>query len=210
MPYLDRSAIILGGGTSSRFGEDKGIIRLNNKPLLNHTIDAIKATVSEVIVVTSSEERARQYSKIVSPNIRFVIDIGESKGPLVGALTGFNAAQGKYSLLLPFDLPFVSREIVSLLFDLCVGKAAVIPRWPNTQIEPLHAVYHTKQASEAAKKALANNELDMRAMISKLQGVRYISTLVIKQLDPDFHTFFNINTPLDLKKAEARIKSNRR
>lgn len=210
MPYLDRSAIILGGGSSSRFGEDKGIMRLNNKPLLNHTIDAIKGIIGEVIVVTSSEERAKEYSKIVSPNVRFVIDIGDSKGPLVGALTGFNAAQGKYSLLLPFDLPFVSREIVSLLFDLCIGKAAVIPRWPNTQIEPLHAVYHTKQALEAAKKALANNELDMRAMISKLQGVRYISTLVIKQLDPDLHTFFNINTPLDLKKAEARIKSKRR
>jgi molybdopterin-guanine dinucleotide biosynthesis protein A len=207
---LDRSAIILGGGSSSRFGEDKGTIWLNNKPLLNHTIDAIKGIVGEVIVVTSSKERARQYSKIVPSNIRFAIDIGESKGPLVGALTGFNAAQGKYSLLLPFDLPFVSREIVSLLFDLCIGKAATIPRWPNNQIEPLHAVYQTTQALEAAKKALANNELDMRAMISKLQGVRYISTLVIKQLDPNLHTFFNINTPLDLKKAEAMMKQKRR
>jgi molybdopterin-guanine dinucleotide biosynthesis protein A len=204
---LDRSAIILGGGSSSRFGEDKGVLKLDNKPLLNHVVDAVKGIVSEVIVVTSSKERANLYVKMVSFNVRFVIDICEPRGPLVGALTGFEAAQGKYSLLLPFDVPFVSRDVVSLLFELCIGKSAVIPRWPNNQIEPLHAIYHTKQALEAAKKALSNNELDMRAMISKMQGVRYISTLVIEQLDPDFRTFFNINTPLDLKKALTMIKA---
>ena len=208
--YLDRSAIILGGGSSRRFGEDKGTLRLSNRPLLNHPVDVVKGIVDEVIIVTSSEERVNQYSKIVSSNVKFVIDIGESKGPLVGALTGFGAAQGEYSLLLPYDLPFVSKEIVELLFDLCIGKAAVIPRWPNTQIEPLYAVYDTKQALEAAKKALENNELTMRAMISKLRGVRYISTLVMEQLDPDLNTFFNINTPLDLKKAEALMRHRKR
>jgi molybdopterin-guanine dinucleotide biosynthesis protein A len=46
----------------------------------------------------------------------------------------------------------------------------------------------------------------MRAMIEKLRGVRYVSTLVIQQLDPDLKTFFNINTPLDLKKAMVMVK----
>lgn len=206
---MDRSAIILGGGSSSRFGEDKGVLKLNSKPLLNHVVDTVKTMVGEVIVVTSSKERANLYARMVSFNVRFVIDICEAKGPLVGALTGFEAAQGKYSLLLPFDVPFVSRDVVSLLFELCIGKSAAIPRWPNNQIEPLHAVYHTKQAFEAAKKALTNDELDMRAMISKLRGVRYISTLVIEQLDPGLRTFFNINTPLDLKKAITMIKSRK-
>jgi len=206
---MDRSAIILGGGSSSRFGEDKGILKLDSKPLLNHVVDTVKSIVDEVIVVTSSRERANLYARMVSFKVRFVIDICETKGPLVGALTGFEAAQGKYSLLLPFDVPFVSRDVVSLLFELCIGKSAAIPRWPNNQIEPLHAVYHTKQAFEAAKKALTNDELDMRAMISKLWGVRYISTLVIEQLDPELRTFFNINTPLDLKKAITMIKSRK-
>jgi molybdopterin-guanine dinucleotide biosynthesis protein A len=128
---------------------------------------------------------------------------------LIGALTGFGAAHGKYALLLPFDTPFVSREVVSLLFELCLGKAAAIPRWPNEQIEPLHAVYQTKLALEAAKSAVSEGKLTMRAMIEKLRGVRYVSTLVIQQLDPDFKTFFNINTPLDLKKAMAMVKPGR-
>jgi molybdopterin-guanine dinucleotide biosynthesis protein A len=46
-------------------------------------------------------------------------------------------------------------------------------------------------------------------MIEKLRGVRYVSTLVIQQLDPDLRAFFNINTPLDLKKAIAMVKPGR-
>jgi molybdopterin-guanine dinucleotide biosynthesis protein A len=203
---LDRSAIILAGGSSSRFNMDKGVLQLDGKSLLNHVVDAVKGLVDEIIVVTSSQERVNAYSKIVSSNVRFAIDAGEVKGPLVGALTGFEAANGEYSLLLPFDSPFVSREVVSLLFELCIGKAAVVPRWTNMEIEPLHAVYHTKLALEVAKEALAEDKLEVGVMVEKLRGVRYVSTLVIEQLDPDLRTFFNINTPLDLRKAMALNK----
>jgi len=203
---LDRSAIILTEGSQAKFSEDMGLLKLHNKPLLNHVVDAVKGIVGEVLVVTRSKEQSDLYAKMVSPNVQFAISVDESKGPLAGALTGFEAAQGKYSLLLPFDAPFVSRDVVSLLFELCIGKSAVIPRWPSRQIEPLHAVYHTEQALEAAKEALASDEPDMEAMINKMRGVRYLSTLVVEQLDPDFHTFFKVNTPLDLRKAVAMAK----
>ena len=109
-------------------------------------------------------------------------------------------------MLLPSDNPFVSKDVVTLLFECSSGKAAAIPRWTNNQIEPLYAVYNTKLALEAARETLAEDVLDMKVMISKLRGVRYISTLVIEQLDPDLRTFFNVNTPLDLKKAVAMSK----
>ncbi|MCJ7559691.1 molybdenum cofactor guanylyltransferase [Candidatus Bathyarchaeota archaeon] len=203
---MDRSAIVLAGGFSSRFGQDKGVLELANKPLIKHVIDAVSPLVDETIVVTNSQERAEKYLKVIAADVQFVIDVCDSKSPLIGALTGFGSAHGEYSLLLPFDTPFVSREVVSLLFELCLTKAAVIPRWPNGQIEPLHAVYRTKAALEAAKIAVGEGELNVRAMIEKLRGVRYVSTLVIQQLDPDFRTFFNINTPFDLKKATAMVK----
>ena len=206
---MDRSAIVLAGGVSSRFGQDKGILKIANKPLIKYVIDAVNPVVDETIVVTNSQDRITEYAKVVATDVRFAIDSCESKGPLIGALTGFGSAHGKYALLLPFDTPFVSREVVSLLFVLCLGKAAAIPRWPNEQIEPLHAVYQTKLALEAAKSAVSEGKLTMRAMIEKLRGVRYVSTLVIQQLDPDFKTFFNINTPLDLKKAMAIVKPGR-
>jgi molybdopterin-guanine dinucleotide biosynthesis protein A len=203
---LDRSAIILAGGFSSRFGQDKGVLELGHKPLIKHVVDAVSPVVNETIIVTNSQERVTQYAKVMTADVQFAIDVCESNSPLIGALTGFGYANGEYSLLLPFDTPFISKEVVSLLFKLCLNKSATIPRWPNHHIEPLHAVYQTKPALKTAKTAVAEGKLNVRAMIEKLNEVRYVSTLIIQQLDPELRTFFNINTPADLKKAMSMVK----
>jgi molybdopterin-guanine dinucleotide biosynthesis protein A len=204
---LNRSAIILANGSSKGFTNDKGVLELEGKPMLNHVIDAVEVLVEEIIVVTSSQEQADSYSKLVSSKkVKFAVDTQKSKGPLVGALTGFEAANSEYSALLRFDSPFISSEVLSLLLDCCIGKAAAVPRWTDQEIEPLHAVYNTKLALQATKEALAEDGSDMQTMVEKLRGVRYISTMVIEQLDPDFKTFFYINTPLDLRKAAVMGK----
>lgn len=203
---MDRSAIILAGGSSAGFNGDKGISELNGKPLVSHVVDAVKGLVNEVIVVTDTQQRADLYAKTLPSGVRFVVNSSEVEGLLAEAITGFEAANGEYSALLPFDSPFISQEVLSLLFDCCVGKAATIPRYTNMDIEPLHAVYNTKQALRAAKETLEENQLDIQAMVEKLRGVRYMSMMVIEQLDPDLKTFFTVNTPLDLKKAAVMGK----
>ncbi len=206
---MDRSAVILACDFSGRFDQDKGVLELGGKPLIRHVVDAVSPVVEETVVVADSEEKIREYTKILGKNVRFVVNSHQSQGPLIGALAGFNAAEGKYSLLVPFDTPFISEQVVSLLFELCIGKTAAIPRRPDGQIESLHAVYRTKLALEAARQAVDGDELDMDAVIGKLRGVRYVSTLVIEQLDPDLKTFFSIRTPLDLKKALAMVKTKK-
>jgi molybdenum cofactor guanylyltransferase len=200
---------VLAGGSSSRFGEDKGMVTLAGKPLISHVVDVIQRIVDETIIVTSSAERVAKYETIVADSVKFVEDTRESNGPLIGALTGFGVASGKYALVLPFDTPFISREVVSLLFELCIGRSAVIPRWPNGQIEPLHAVYQVQLAMVAAEAAVAEGRLDMRGMIERMRGVRFVSTIAIQEFDPELKVFFNINTPLDLKKAASMIKHRR-
>lgn len=203
---LNRSAVILAGGSSAKFEDDKGISELNGKPLISHVVDAVGGLVDEVIVVTSSQQRADLYAEALSPEVRFIVEDYESKGTLVGALAGFEAAKGDYAALLPFDSPFVSQDVMSLLFDCSIGKAAVIPRSTDMECQPLHAVYNTKQALQAAKEALAENEFDVQAMVEKLRGVRYMSLMVIEQLDPDLKTFFTVKTPFELKKAAVMGK----
>jgi len=204
---LEKSAIILAGGYSKRFGQDKGLVLLANKPLVKYVIDKIGNAVEEKIVVVSSKAQAENYSKVVSLDVRVLVDISPVQSPLVGALTGFENTRAKYSLLLPCDAPFISKDVVSLLLELCTNKSAVIPRWPNSYIEPLQAVYCTEPALKAAKSALSEGKLNMLSMIEKLRGVRYVSTLVLQQIDPKLMTFFNVNTPMDLKKAEQLLKS---
>ncbi|MBS7636198.1 molybdenum cofactor guanylyltransferase [Candidatus Bathyarchaeota archaeon] len=203
---MDNSAIVLAGGTSKRFGYDKGLAQLAGKPLIMHVLDALDKIVKEKIVVVSSKEQAEKMAKVLKSDVKIAVDQSELQSPLVGALTGFKEACGEYALVLPCDTPLVLREILALILELCMGKNAVIPRWPNGYIEPLHAAYCVEPALEAAETTLKEEKLDMRSMVEKLRNIRYVSTLVFQQFDPKLKMFFNVNTPADLKKAELMLK----
>jgi len=204
---IDRTAIILAGGGSQRFGADKALVNLAGKPLILHVIERIEDLVDEVIVCVRRDSQISSYSQVLPKGSKLVADIqGLPECPLTGALTGLMNADGKYSIILPCDTPFISKKVASLLFEIAVGVDAVIPRWPNGYIEPLQTVYMTKSASDAAKRAINANNYRMQSMISLLKRVRYLSTMVIKEIDPKMLTFLNINTPLELKKAESLIR----
>jgi molybdopterin-guanine dinucleotide biosynthesis protein A len=173
-------------------------------------IDRVSTVVDEKVVVVSSITLTENVPNLFKSKIRVVADRHEGQSPMVGALTGFESVEAEYSLLLPCDTPFVSADVAALLLDLCVNKGAAIPRWPNGYIEPLQAAYCTKSAVEAAKKALSEGKRDLSSMISHLRGVRYVSTLVLQQLDPKLLTFFNVNTPEVLRKAESMFKNEQR
>jgi len=203
---MKKTAIILAGGFSERLGCDKGLVQMAGKPLVSHVFNRVNQIVEEVIVVVSSIDQKKTYSPLFPKKTKILVDIEDSQSPLVGALTGFMNACGEYSILLPCDTPFVSKEVVKLLFEIAPHRNAVIPRWPNGYIEPLQAVYRTSSALTAANEAREKGETRLRSMISLLKRVRYLSTIVIKEIDPHLTTFFNINTPLDLKRAESLFK----
>lgn len=198
--------MILAGGFSKRFGQDKGLVMLAGKPLILYVIDAVSKLVDNVVVVVNSEKQREAFSDLLGHKAAVAVDKYEKRSPLVGALTGFETAQGEYSLLLPCDTPFVSSQIAALLLDLSANRNAVVPRWPSGYIEPLQAVYRTKSALVAAEKAMGQDRLELRSMIANLSKVRYVSTMALQQVDPELLTFFNVNTPGDLKKAESIVK----
>lgn len=165
--------------------------------------------VNEILVVVgSSKSQETTYTRLLNSDAKIVVDKYEMRSPLIGALTGFENAHSEYSLLLPCDTPFISSEIISLLLELCVHKDAAIPLWPNCHMEPLQAAYRTKSALVAASKALENKMMDMRSMITYLKKVHYVSTLSLRKTDPSLITFFNINSPEDMRRAEDLIQKS--
>jgi molybdopterin-guanine dinucleotide biosynthesis protein A len=203
---VKKTAIIIAGGFSERFGQEKGLVKLAEKPLIKHIIERIQNITEEVIVAVSTEKQKQSYTSLLGGKVEIFLDTNTMHSPLIGALTGLMKAHGDYSVLLPCDTPFVSKDAVKLMFEISSGVDAVIPRWPNGYIEPLQAVYRTSSALAAAKKAVEGGEVSLQSMISLLRRVRYLSTLVIKTIDPQLTTFFNLNTEADLKRAEGLIK----
>ena len=203
---MKASVVVLAGGFSQRFGQDKALVKLAGKPLLLHVLDNLPRNIIERIVVASSEAQKESFERTVQDRANIVVDKINVQSPLVGALTGFENVNNEYCLLLPCDTPFISTQVVSLLLELCINKNAVIPRSPEGYIEPLQAAYNAKSALKAAETALEKKGRNLQSMIEYLSNIRYISTIVIKQLDPKLITFFNINTPIDLKRAETMLK----
>ena len=203
---MKRACVILAGGLSRRFGQDKCLKELAGKPLVIHVLERIASAVDERLIVVGSEAQHETVCRFLGLDAKVVVDRYGDGGPLIGALTGFESAGADYALLLPCDAAFVSLKVADLLFDLCVGRSAAIPRWPNGYVEPLQAVYDVKRAREAAKAAFDDGKRDMNALISRLSGVRYVSTLVLQQFDEKLTTFLNINTVNDWKRAESMLK----
>jgi len=204
--YSSTSAVIVAGGVSKRFGRDKALVKLAGKPLISYIVERVINVVDDVIVVVNSEPQKKKIADVINGKAQVLVDYANVQTPLAGAITGFEASRTEYALLLACDTPFLSIEILGLLLELSVNRSAVIPRWPNGNIEPLHASYLTSVAAKAAKNAIETARYDMRGMVDNLRNVRYVSTMVLQQLDPKLMTFFNVNSPNDLNRAEISVR----
>jgi len=199
--------VILAGGSSDKFGQNKALLYLEDKPLVLHVLDKISEVVEEKMVVVKTKEQENQLRKTLKTRAEIIVDEYEVQTPLAGAYTGFKHAKNEYALLLSCDMPFISSDVARLLLECCVNVSAAISRSPEGSIEPLQAAFHAKSAAKAAQTALEHGELEMTGMIVCMRNVRYISTLVLRQLDPKLYTFFKINGQIDLKRAESLVKT---
>ena len=48
--------VVLAGGKSRRFGRDKSTVQLGNKTLLEHTLEKIDSSFSEILIISNNEE----------------------------------------------------------------------------------------------------------------------------------------------------------
>ena len=81
--------VILAGGKSKRMGKDKLFLKLNNKVLIEYTIDKVKKYFKNLIIIT--KQKNEYFSK---QNLITVDDCIEGQlGPLAGILTGMQWAK---------------------------------------------------------------------------------------------------------------------
>jgi len=204
--HEERAAIILAGGQSSRFGSNKALQDLAGKPLIRHVVERVSSFAGEVVVVIGRGESKTMYSKLLPSGVTIVNDDLEGKNPLIGFVSGLTATESDYAAILACDVPFVSGEVVELLFRRGSNADAAIPRWSRQRIEPLQAVYRRISTLTAASEALVPADLSLEDMIRKLQRVVYVPVEdEIAIIDRGLTTFFNINTREDMKAAERML-----
>ena len=83
--------VVLAGGKSKRFGEDKSKVILGDKTLLEHTLHKIKSKFNNVVIVSNNS---------FSKDYTIIKDCVEGQlGPLVGVLSAMKWVKKKKSFL---------------------------------------------------------------------------------------------------------------
>ena len=200
-----KTMLILAGGKSKRFQHfNKCFITLNNKPLIQHAIDAISGLTDEIIVAVRDKKQGEQIRNKIPNRFVLVFDSLNGFGPLAGILPGLECASSPYSLVTGCDMPFINESVVKLLFEIAsTGFDAVVPRWENGMLEPLHAVYRKEPMLRAIKDAAGKGEGKIFNALSQLKNVYFLPVDRIRAIDSGLKTFTNINTPEELKKIGA-------
>ena len=113
-PAVKTFALILAGGQASRMGgQDKGLVLLDGKALIDHVIDKIRLQVSHIAISTNRnlEEYARR-----SPHIFPDARQWQHFGPLSALCTAANDLQlatADWLLVVPCDMPYLPDDLVA-------------------------------------------------------------------------------------------------
>ena len=192
--------IILAGGKSSRFGEDKSIIRLGSKTLLDHTIDKIEKEFNEVLIISNNKEYNFKNKKIHT-----VKDCIEGQlGPLVGILTAMkwvkeNKKNYRWIASFPCDTPFFDTKLISKL-KLKTKETSKKLIFLNSD-KKRHNIFGLWSIDliETLEKDIKNSFRKVEIWADKI-GYESININTEK-----FDKFLNINTKEDFEKAKKNI-----
>jgi molybdenum cofactor guanylyltransferase len=198
---MDVTGIILAGGKSLRFGRNKAIEKIAGMTLVERVIKQLSSITHEIILVTN--EDSNQFTEFNFLDV--VGDIYPAKGPLGGIYTGLSASHTAVNIVVACDMPFLNTALLSHMAAISPGFDAVIPRWPNNQIEPLHGIYSVS-CVPVMKKRLEDNRLSISECLKEMR-VRYFDQNEFSKFDPEFQSFFNINNQADIElfnKIEAK------
>lgn len=108
------TSIILSGGRATRMnGLDKGLVLLQNKPLVQHVIERLTPQVDQIII---NANRTLEEYQAFGHNIA-QDETDEFLGPLAGFLIGLKQAKHDLVLTVPCDSPLLPNDLASRLLS---------------------------------------------------------------------------------------------
>lgn len=192
------SSIILAGGKSSRLGTDKARIKLDGRSIILQSIaEKLLSVTDEVIVVTDG----RKYDNL-EVKVKWVKDVYPSIGSIVGVYSGLRAIRLNYALVVACDMPLLNLDLIKHMINLPRDYDILIPKI-GKYIEPLHAIY-SRKCLQPIERALKAGNLKLIDFFDEVI-VRYLTEEVIDRYDSDHLSFFNINSPAQLREVKTII-----
>ena len=109
--------VVLAGGKSQRFGQDKSQVKLNGKILIDYILSEIIDKFNETLIVANEPINFMQSDKISKIN-----DFEEGLGPLGGILSSMkwiknNNKEYNWISTFPSDTPFFTKKELKIFYE---------------------------------------------------------------------------------------------
>ena len=194
--------VVLAGGKSQRFGQDKSQVKLQDKLLINYILNEIIDVFQETLIIANDPIDYMQSDKI-----SITKDFKYGLGPLGGVLTGMkwikeNNKKYKWISTFPSDTPFFTKKEFNYFYKNIKKNDSKLFFIKNK--ETRHNIFGlwSLDLIEQLEKDLSKGERKVEAWADSIG----VNTVNIEYKKPD--PFFNINTKEDLKKANEMLKND--
>ena len=191
-PY---TGVILSGGLSTRFnGRNKAFIRVGGRRVLDRLYAIFSELFNEIILVTNDP------MQFVEWDLTIVTDIFPVRSSLTGIHTGLFYMKNQFAFFSACDTPFLEKGLVELLLENIDRNKDIIMPETSAGMEPLCAIY-SKRCLDTAEHHIKQNKFKIQRALGNHRLIKIPET-VLRSKDPELTSFFNINSPEDLARAE--------
>jgi len=205
---------VQAGGGSTRFGQDKALVQLGAKTMLQRTCELLQSVCGDATIVAAGG----RYGDAGWP---LLMDRWPGQGPLGGILTALYAidpslesaslaaaGQRVFAIILSCDMPFLTSEFLRFLVDRARhSEAQVVVPERSRRLEPLCACWSAA--------SLAGIQTAFDAGIRKVsEAMKRVPREVLdepawKRFDSDGRLFWNMNTAADYQQARHILESRK-
>ena len=192
------TGVILSGGLAARYdGTEKALLRVGGARILDRIYEIYRELFDEIILVTNSPEKFLKWDLLI------VSDLFPIRSSLTGIHAGLFYMTNPFAFISACDTPFLKKEMVETVIGKIEPRIDIVMPETAAGFEPLCAAY-SKRCLDSAQHHLKQKKLKIIKTFRK-RRIKTISEKVLCEIDPDLRSFFNINTPEDLKRAEEMV-----
>ncbi|MFH0787200.1 MAG: molybdenum cofactor guanylyltransferase [Pseudomonadota bacterium] len=192
------AGIILAGGLNRRMnGQNKALLSVGDQSIMGRQIELFQELFEQVIVVSNHP------LELISWDVTMVSDLYPVRSSLTGIHSGLFYTRPPQAFITACDMPFLKKEMILVLLQDLDPKRDIIVPMTSEGFQPLCAVY-SRRCLQPIEEQLNKGEMKISTLFSKVK-VKKIPEDILRSVDPDLISFFNINTLEDLTNSQKRI-----
>ncbi len=134
MPTPENTSwVILAGGQASRMGgNDKGLVELAGRAMIEHVIDTLEPQTSSITInANRNQERYKTYGSVFGDHIQ------DYPGPLGGMHAALHHLNNEWIGFVPCDCPQLPADLISRMAAACQSDTDIAVAHDGEHIQPV-------------------------------------------------------------------------